>query len=207
MAQRIVEALLRRPAAPTVFFGHSMGGLVAFEVARQLAAAAHALPAHVVVSGHAPPHLPTPHPPISHLPDAAFLRELDRRFAAVPAELMHHPDVLALLLPALRADIAAVEDSRHSPVTVLTCPITAFGGSDDAMATPEHLEAWRDLTSGPFRQRSFPGGHFYINGQREAVLAEIRAILDAIAPQAAPFEPAASDRFETVASAATERCA
>jgi surfactin synthase thioesterase subunit len=193
MAHHVRQALSGLPAMPTVFFGHSMGGLVAFEAACQLAAAGHELPIHLFVSGHAPPHLPVSRPPISLLPDADFIGELDRRYAAVPAELMQYPDVLALLLPALRADIAAVEANRHSPATVLACPITVFGGSDDRTATRGQLEAWRDLTSQAFELRLFAGGHFYVNAQREAVLAEISACLQAVAPDAAAFKAPAVD--------------
>lgn len=193
IAQCVGQALSGLPQMPTAFFGHSMGGLVAFETACQLAAAGQELPVHMFVSGHAPPHLPVSRPPISLLPDADFIRELDRRYAAVPAELMQYPDVLALLLPALRADIAAVEANRHSPATVLACPITVFGGSDDRTATRGQLEAWRDLTSQGFELRLFEGGHFYVNAQREAVLAEISACLQAVAPKAAAFNaPAAA---------------
>jgi medium-chain acyl-[acyl-carrier-protein] hydrolase len=181
LAQAVGQALLQRPALPTVFFGHSMGGLVAFEVARQLADRAPELPRHLIVSGHAPPHRHTGHVPISHLPDAEFLRELDRRYAAVPAELLQYPDVLALLLPALRADIAAVEHCGESPAGRLSCPITAFGGSDDPNATELDLGAWRELTHARVDLRVFPGGHFFINTQREPVLAAVSSVLRAVA--------------------------
>ncbi len=181
MAQLVGQALLERPALPTVFFGHSMGGLVAFEAARQLASAGLRLPRHLIVSGHAPPHVPPGHPPISHLSDAQFLRELDHRYAAVPAELMQYPDVLALLLPALRADIAAVEHCGESPRGILSCPITALGGSEDATTSETQLQAWRDLTSANCDIRCFPGGHFFINAEREPVLAIVSRILEAAA--------------------------
>jgi len=189
MAQFIMRALLARPPRPTVFFGHSMGSLVAFEVARLLGASGHPLPVHMLLSGHAPPHLPAGHPPLSHLPDLDFLEQLNQLYAAVPAELLQHPDVLALLLPALRADIAAVEHHLASPRAALACPVTAFGGADDVTATPAQLAAWRDATTASFRLRLFPGGHFYINTQREAVLAEISAILQQEAAAALALAP------------------
>jgi surfactin synthase thioesterase subunit len=181
MAECVRQALIQQSELPTVFFGHSMGGLVAFEVARQLAGRMAGLPRHLVVSGHAPPHFPSTEPPISHLADEEFLRELDQRYAAVPAELMQYPDVLALLLPALRADIAAVEHCGDSPSGRLSCPITAFGGLDDPTTTRAHLSAWQELTSGRFDCRWFPGGHFFINSQREPVLAVLSAVLRSVA--------------------------
>jgi surfactin synthase thioesterase subunit len=181
MAQAVGRALLERPPLPTVFFGHSMGGLVAFEAARQLASLTRGLPLHLIVSGHAPPHVRPAHPPISHLPDAQFLRELDLRYAAVPAELMQYPDVLALLLPALRADIAAVEHCGDSPRGILSCPITALGGTEDSTASEVHLQAWRELTSARCDIRWFPGGHFFINAERKPVLDVVSRILEAAA--------------------------
>jgi surfactin synthase thioesterase subunit len=192
MAQLVGQALLERPALPTVFFGHSMGGLVAFEAARQLASADLRLPRHLIVSGHAPPHVPPGHPPISHLSDAQFLRELDQRYAAVPAELMQYPDVLALLLPALRADIAAVEHCGESPRGILSCPITALGGSEDSTTSEVQLHAWRDLTIARCDIRLFPGGHFFLNAEREPVLAVVSRILEDAATAGGAFPDAMS---------------
>jgi surfactin synthase thioesterase subunit len=191
MARHVARALLALPARRMVFFGHSMGALVAFETARQLAMAGHAMPEHLFLSGHAPPHLKRTHPPVSLLPDLDFLAQLNARYAAVPAELMQHPDVLALLLPALRADVTAVEAHAGLPRTVLACPITAFGGREDGMATPAQLEAWRDLTSGAFRLRLFRGGHFFLDAERASVLGEIAAVLGADAAAPLPMAHAA----------------
>ncbi len=177
MAECVIQALRDLPARRTVVFGHSMGSLVAFEVACQLAAAGQTLPAHLVLSGRGPPHLPAVYPPISHLPDRAFLEQINQRYRAVPAELMAHPDVLALLLPPLRADMAAVEHYLGAPKTVLTCPITAFGGTDDEAAPTNQMAAWRDMTTATFQQRQFPGGHFYLDAHRDPVVAAIASIL------------------------------
>jgi medium-chain acyl-[acyl-carrier-protein] hydrolase len=175
MAACVLRALGALPVLRTVLFGHSMGALVAFEVA----AAGQTLPAHLVLSGRGPPHLPATYPPISHLPDLDFLEKVNQRYRAVPAELMEHPDVLALLLPPLRADMAAVEHYVGAPERRLACPITAFGGADDTAATAAQMSAWRDATKAAFQQREFPGGHFYLDAQRETVLAEIAAVLRA----------------------------
>ena len=85
--------------------------------------------------------------------------------------------MLALLIPALRADIAALETFQPSKGAVLPFPISAFGGVPDPLVPRSHLEAWRSQTDGPFRVRVFPGGHFYMNSQRDALLAELSATL------------------------------
>lgn len=180
-AQFVCRELALRPVMPTVFFGHSMGSLVAFETARLLGASPADSPRHLVLSGRAPPHFPAAHAPIAQFPDAEFLWELDRRYAAIPAQIMQYPDVLALLLPALRADIAAVEHCAESARGRVTCPITAMGGADDPAATRSHLSAWHELTSGRFGLRLFPGGHFFIEPERGAVLDTLSAILEGVA--------------------------
>ena len=190
LAHFISLAFRERPPIPTVFFGHSMGGLVAFETARLLEGCATHLPRHLVLSAHPPPHVAASLPPIAHLPDAEFLRELDQRYAAIPAALMHHPDVLALLLPALRADLTAVEHRGESTGGRVTCPITAFAGREDRSATRPQMSAWQQSTSGFFELLLFPGGHFFIESQREAVIRALSTVLNGVTDS---YDVAAAD--------------
>jgi len=178
LARGALAALATLPAMPTLFFGHSMGSMVAFEAAAQLAATGLPHPRHLFVSARQPPHLRETLPSISHLPDGAFLHELNQRYAAVPAALLQYPDVLALLVPPLRADIAALEAYQGSPAAALACPITAFGGLDDPTTSSQHLHAWRELTTASFRMKLFDGGHFYLDTQRAEVLGEIVGTLE-----------------------------
>jgi medium-chain acyl-[acyl-carrier-protein] hydrolase len=180
MARCVRQEFIDRPEIPTIFFGHSMGGLVAFEAARQLIENPAQLPRHLVVSARAPPHVPATQPRIAHLPDAEFLRELAERYGAVPAEIMHHPDVLAWLLPALRSDLTAVEHCGESVRERITCPITVFAGAEDHTATHQQLTAWQELTGGEFDLRVFPGGHFFIDSQRPVVLGALSRLLQGL---------------------------
>lgn len=180
--QKIVTELLQglQPELdrPFVFFGHSMGAVLAFEAAIALAAAGHAVPDHLFVSGRRPPCVPDPWPPLSELPDADFVAEVNRRYGGIRPELLQHPDVMELLLPALRADIRALD--RHPAQAVqhiLPCPITALGGDADAMTPASHLEAWRPLTAAGFTAKLYRGDHFYLDARRGEVLADIAAAL------------------------------
>jgi medium-chain acyl-[acyl-carrier-protein] hydrolase len=141
---------------------------------------------HLFVSGRRPSHVPDPQPPLSHLDDAGFVAEINRRYGGIPAELLAHADVMALLLPSLRADIRALEDFGVRRGATIACPITALGGHDDPLAPLEHLQAWRDDTDHAFQVRQFPGDHFYLDACRADVLAEIslamRSCLGAAAP-------------------------
>jgi medium-chain acyl-[acyl-carrier-protein] hydrolase len=155
---------------PWALFGHSMGAVVAFEVARRVRALGHGEPVHLFVSARRAPHLPPRHGPISHLPDEAFVAEVRRRYDGIPAEVLRHPDLLALLTPGLRADLAVLEGHRHRPEIPLGCPLSAFGGREDAEATEAELAAWRRETRGPVSLRMFPGGHFFLQSARADVL-------------------------------------
>ena len=165
-----LRPLIGRPFA---LFGHSMGALIAFELARRLRAEGAPVPAHLFVSGHRAPQLPNPRSPLAHLPDAAFLAELRTRYDGVPAEVLRHPDLMALLLPCLRADLALVEDYQCDVAEPLACPISVYGGEDDPVANEAELAAWRAQTRGEFTLTRFAGTHFFIRSAREELLAAL----------------------------------
>jgi medium-chain acyl-[acyl-carrier-protein] hydrolase len=168
-----LEPLLDRPVA---LFGHSLGGIVAAECARVLQAAGRQ-PVHLFVSSR--PALRDDQSPRIHLlPDGEFIAAMNRRYQGIPAEILKHPEVLELLLPALRADVEALETYRlHPEAPRIRCQTTVFGGVLDRAVSIADLESFRDEVSGPCRIRMFPGDHFYIEPQRENLLAEISAVL------------------------------
>lgn len=188
----IVEALL--PALlpcldrPFAFFGHSMGATVAREVVRVLPRRGGPLPEHLFISARRAPQLPDPYPPVSHLPDQELVEELNRRYGGIPAEVLQHAELMALLLPSLRADLTALETFPMRPGPALSVPLTVFGGTDDARTPLEHLEAWRDATTGAFRLRMFPGDHFYLNARRDDLLAEVSRTLASLLRPLRPQE-------------------
>ncbi|HTQ07988.1 MAG TPA: alpha/beta fold hydrolase [Polyangiaceae bacterium] len=162
---------------PFVFFGHSMGATVATEVARALEARGGSLPAHLVVSGRRPPHLPGTETPLATLPDAEFVAQVQRRYGGIPTTLLEEPEVMALLLPTLRADFTALETHRPPERAPLPFPVTAIGGAEDALTPREHLEAWRRETTHAFTTRLFSGGHFYLAAHLPEVLALVAALM------------------------------
>jgi medium-chain acyl-[acyl-carrier-protein] hydrolase len=168
-----LEPLLDRPVA---LFGHSLGAIVATECARILQGRGRE-PIHLFVSSR--PALRTDESQKIHLlPDREFIAAMNRRYQGIPAEILKYPDLLALLLPALRADVEALEMFRRKlEAPKLTCPTTVFGGALDRAVSMADLESVRDEVAGACRIRMFPGDHFYIEAQRENLLAAIHATL------------------------------
>jgi medium-chain acyl-[acyl-carrier-protein] hydrolase len=164
---------------PCTFWGHSMGALLAFEVARRLRARGQAGPIALVVSGRRAPQLLRPLDPVHVLGDEAFIDEL-RRLEGTPREVLEHAELMQLLLPALRADFEVCETYRYEPGAPLPCPITALAGEDDKDTAPDEIAAWREQTQGGFTLHRFAGGHFFLHSASRQVLAVLRAQLDAV---------------------------
>lgn len=172
----LMEALQPFLDKPFVFFGHSMGGFVAFETAVALRAAALPQPQQLFISGTRAAHLPDPDEPIYHLPREVFISEL-RRLNGTPEAVLENKDLLDLLLPVIRADFEASDLYKISNLEPLGIPITAFGGTDDPKATPGQLAAWRERTTAAFKLHILPGDHFFLHSQKEALLKLLAAEL------------------------------
>jgi medium-chain acyl-[acyl-carrier-protein] hydrolase len=171
---REIQPLLDKPFA---LFGHSMGGLIAYELARSLQHFSLPRPPRLFISACAAPQLPESNPPIHSLPEHEFL-EASKKFNGVPAEISDQAEALNVLLPVLRADFEAVETYRFDPKEhPLDIPIIAFGGLDDERVRRERIEGWASQTNSTFKTQYFPGGHFFINTARDAVISSIAAEL------------------------------
>ena len=169
----LVEAL--RPQiipflrAPFAFFGHSMGALIEFELARSLRTEGLDGPVHLVVSAFRAPHLPDPHEAIHDLPDADLVLRL-RKLGGTPPEVLREPELMELMLPLLRADLSICETYVHQHGEPLDCSLTAFGGAGDPEVSREELEGWQSHFRGPFELHIFPGGHFFLQSAQALVL-------------------------------------
>jgi surfactin synthase thioesterase subunit len=172
-----LEPHLDRPYA---MFGHSMGALVAFEVARRLGDGVRPGPSCLIVSARRAPQLVGDDRQLYRLPDDQFIAEV-ARLGGLPHEVLAEPELRDMLLPALRADYEAVETYRPLPGGRLRCPVVAYLGAGDPEVDRGSLTGWGDVTTGEFTVREFPGDHFYLKGDRPAVLAALRQDVGAAA--------------------------
>jgi medium-chain acyl-[acyl-carrier-protein] hydrolase len=158
---------------PFAFFGHSMGASLAFELTRWLRRRNMPQPLHLVASGHRAPHLPDRHPPLYHLPDDDLVREMDERYNGIPKVILENAELLAMFLPAIRADLTILDTYQYEEEAPLACPISTFGGDDDPSVTEEELSGWRMQTQGTFRLRMFAGDHFYLQAAQTEIVQAI----------------------------------
>lgn len=159
LADSIAEEISDAEIDAPVLFGHSMGALIAFEVARRLEkdGRAASAPRHVVLSGRGPQPLSS----TLHLSTDDDLVRTVEGLGATPPGLLDDPDIRAMLLGPVRNDYRLVETYRREPLPLLDADITTFAGTDDPTVDPSAIRAWQTTTRGRYRSEVFPGGHFF----------------------------------------------
>jgi medium-chain acyl-[acyl-carrier-protein] hydrolase len=173
LTKAIASALLPYLREPFAFFGHSMGALLAFELARLLRSERGIEPVSLFVSGCAAPQVARREESWTfNLPEPEFVDRL-RRLNGTPQQVLDHPDLMHLMIPILRADFEISETYSYVPGDPLTCPLRVYGGLRDPDVSPEDLELWRTHSSASFSLRMFPGDHFFIHSNHSLLLAEI----------------------------------
>ncbi|HWU85667.1 MAG TPA: thioesterase domain-containing protein [Kofleriaceae bacterium] len=183
LVHALADALGPDLARPYALYGHSAGARVAFELAREQRRRGRPEPALLAVSGRRAPHCPE-RDPLHGLPTDQLVARL-RRLGGTPEAILREPELMAMFLPIVRADLAVNEAEAHRPEPPLACPIAAFGGSHDERCTRDELDAWRDHTQSSFSLELFPGGHFFVHTAARDLLASLaQALRGTAAPTA-----------------------
>ncbi len=175
---QVVEALRQHLPLdkPWLLFGHSLGCRLAVELMLALRAHDQRLPLHFIASGCRPLQLTRTVPPLSPLSDEAFIRRL-QDYGGTPPEVLAHQELMALVLPALRADFRLVEEYRPGEIPPLPLPVTVFSGRQDADVPPAELPQWQALFTEPAEVQLFDGGHFFIQQNQKDVADALLQIL------------------------------
>ncbi|MEV0054777.1 alpha/beta fold hydrolase [Saccharopolyspora shandongensis] len=170
LADEIASHILALPSVPLVLFGHSMGSVVAFEVARRLADVESAPPHALVVSNITAPHRLHRRDPLPVTDDGVW--EHSYSIGGIPKPIYRSRVLKNMMAPTLRADYEMLNRYRCDPSPQISCPVTVLHSDGDVLTTLDDASAWNELTVGTYSYRGFTGGHFYLTEQ-EALVARL----------------------------------
>ncbi len=201
LVTRLTEVLLPFMDRPFAFYGHSMGTLIAFELARELRRRQCSGPICLLVSGRCAPHIPDPELPLHRLADDEF-REGLRCYNGTHEAVLNNSELMELFVPLLRADFELCETYEYKDEAPLECPISAFAGIDEPCR--DMLGEWRKQTVSDFDSELFSGDHFFLNTGRAkfvSVLSErlLHAVEAGVSPNMVDVE-AGTDACQSVRS-------
>ena len=162
---------------PYAMFGHSLGALFAFELARTLAGREGLAPRFLVASGHGAPRRKPAEELLHVLPDAAFIARMREKYGGISDEVMNSPELLQFLLPRFRADIGIAEQHVSREGAPVRFPVVALHGRDDTSVSTEDLTGWQNETQARVRIHEFEGDHFFIESSERQVIGVLNKLL------------------------------
>jgi medium-chain acyl-[acyl-carrier-protein] hydrolase len=186
LVRDLAEAMIPHLDRPFALFGHSMGAIIGFELARELRRRQQVMPRQLVMSGARAPQLPPTMTPLAALPAGQFMEAVQQRYGRFADEIQREPALLGLIAPILRADLAMIETYCCTPEAPLDCPIAVLGGTGDSTVSEDQLQAWSTQTRAGFDLGMLPGGHFFPQESRDELLRALEHRLQDALRNAAP---------------------
>lgn len=165
----LVEEIKYYLDKPFVFFGHSLGSLISFELTKAMKGQNLPLPVHLMLSGSMAPHTLHKRRHICHLDDEAFSKQL-KIYNGIPQEVQNESSFMDMFLPIIRADMSIIENYKYSPSRPLECDITTITGKDDPTVSVEDAKAWGHHTSLSYNHYNLNGDHFFIKTALQQVI-------------------------------------
>lgn len=160
---------------PFFVFGHSLGGLIAFEFIKAVNQLYSLYPRHMIVSAIKAPHLPLRRKNLSQLDNNTLKKEL-KIYNGIDERILNDTDLLELFLPIIRNDFSIYENYSFLDVGPLPCDLLVLSGDQDQTVNQEEILAWSKYTTGKFEHMSFSGKHFFIKDHKEKLLEIINQI-------------------------------
>lgn len=154
---------------PFIFYGHSMGSIIVFELIRKMIENNRSMPKHIVVSGRRAPQIGYNEPQIHKLSESDFIAKL-KEYNGTPQEIYENKELLDLVLPILRTDFEMLETWEYIEKDPFSIPLSVCGGVEDDRAPRDMLEAWGAHTTASFDCQMFKGGHFFLETDKEEFL-------------------------------------
>lgn len=151
-----------------VLYGHSLGSILAYDVAKRLETKHYKVPRAIFLSGHNPPHVEKEEK-VSQLNDQDFVNKL-RQYGGISEEVVNNGELLEYVLPIIRSDIKALENRRAAPLYPLSAKLFYFESSEDSEISSEHTALWSKYTRAGFKNFNFPGDHFFINDHYKKIV-------------------------------------
>lgn len=174
LMDELLVSIIPMTSVPYVFFGHSFGGKVAYELCCKLRLYHQPLPKHFFASGSAAPHLPYDRKRIHDLPEKAFLQEI-KHLNGTPQEVLNNKDLWEIVLPILRSDFK-LSESHVAKKVPMPFPISVLNGEDDNIES-SRLKAWEELTISQFQIWQLPGDHFFLNQHTDSVIKKVSSVI------------------------------
>lgn len=173
LVDALAEVLTESLDLPYAFYGHSLGGWIAYYLTQRFARTGQTLPAHLFIGASRAPHLPNPHLPIHALPPAELVAHVSRRYGEIPPAILADRELMDIVVPIIQADMELLETAEYRPSDPLPVPVSAFAGEVDHEITFADVAAWREHTRSRFSCEPLPGGHFFLKSCASLLLSKV----------------------------------